>query len=430
MTINEKDYKKRLIEKKIEDYLSVFGAVSIEGPKWCGKTWTSLRHSKSEVFIDDNDVRELAKLDVKSIFNKDLKKKPQLIDEWHLVPTIWDAVRRECDKTTEKGNFIITGSTTLPTKIMKEKVHHSGAGRIGRLNMYTMSLYESGDSSGEVSLTKMLNNSQETINTGDVEILQLAKLLIRGGWPANIHVSEDKIGLIPKSYIDSILNIDMNEGEEKRRDKNKMRMLLKSLARNESSIVGNKTILKDIEDYENSTDLLSSRDTVTDYLDVLDRLHLIENQEAYSQNYRSPNRVGKSPKRHLTDPSLSCACLGLTPEKLLRDLNTFGFMFEALVERDLRVYMDYLDGSLYHFRDNVTGLEVDSILEFSDGEYAAVEIKLGYNQVEEAKKNLLNFYNNMIKKPSFMCIIVGKCPAVIKDKETGIYIVPITALRP
>lgn len=428
MNINEKNYKKRLIEKKLEDYLSVFGAVSIEGPKWCGKTWTSLRHSNSQVFMDDNNVRELAELDVKSIFNKDSDRKPLLIDEWNLVPSIWDAVRRECDKTTEKGNFIITGSTTLPNKIMKEKIHHSGAGRIGRLNMYTMSLYESGDSSGKASLSNMLNNTQETINTGDVEILHLAKLLIRGGWPANIDVNEDKIGLLPKSYIDSILNIDMNE--EKRRDKNKMKMLLKSLARNEASIVGTKTIIKDIEEYESGTELLSSRDTVLDYLDVLDRLHLIENQEAYGENYRSPNRVGKSPKRHLTDPSLSCACLGLTPEKLLNDLNTFGFMFEALVERDLRIYMNYLDGHLYHFRDNITGLEVDSILEFSDGEYAAVEIKLGYNQVEEAKKSLLTFYNNMIKKPSFMCIIVGKCPAVIKDKETGIYIVPITALKP
>ena len=170
-----------------------------------------------------------------------------------------------------------------------EKKLNSGAGRIGRLNMYTMSLYESGDSSGEASLTKMLNNTQETINTGSVEILQLAKLLIRGGWPANINVIENKIGLIPKSYIDSILNIDMNEGTEKRRDKNKMKMLLKSLARNEASIVGNKTIIKDIEEYENGTELLSSRDTVIDYLDVLDRLYLIENQEAYGENYRSPN---------------------------------------------------------------------------------------------------------------------------------------------
>ena len=430
MAIDKKEYKKRLIEKKLEDYLSVFGAVSIEGPKWCGKTWTSLMHSKSEIYMDDDDIREMAKIDVKSIFNNDIEKRPQLIDEWSLVPTIWDAVRRECDKTTEKGNFIITGSTTLPNKIMQEKVHHSGAGRIGRLNMYTMSLYESGDSSGKASLTKMLENKQETLNTGNVEILQIAKLLIRGGWPANINVDEDKIGLIPKSYIESILNIDMNEWEEKRRDKNKMRMLLKSLARNEASIVGNKTIIRDIEEYEDNTELLSSRDTIIDYLDVLDRLHLIENQEAYGENYRSPSRVGKSPKRHLTDPSLSCACLGLTPEKLLRDLNTFGFMFEALVERDLRIYMDYLDGHLYHFRDNVTGLEVDSILEFPDGEYGAVEIKLGYNQVEESKKSLLTFYNSMVKKPSFMCIIVGKCPAIIKDSETGIYIVPITALKP
>lgn len=430
MEINNNLYKKRLIEKKLKDYLSVFGAVSIEGPKWCGKTWTSLKHAKSEVYMDDDNVREMAKLDVKSIFNNDSKKKPQLIDEWHLVPTIWDAVRRECDKTTEKGNFIITGSTTLPNTVMKEKVHHSGAGRIGRLKMYTMSLYESGDSSGKASLTKMLNNTQQTMNTGDVEIIDLANLIVRGGWPANIDVRKDKIGLIPKSYIELILNIDMNEETDKRRDKNKMKMLLKSLARNESSIVGIKTILKDIEEYENGTDLLSSRDTLYEYLDVLDRLYLIENQEAYGENYRSPDRIGKSPKRHLTDPSLSCACLGLTPDKLLKDLNTFGFMFKALVERDLRVYMDYLDGHVYHFRDNVTGLEVDSIIEFSDGEYAAVEIKLGYNQVEEAKKSLLSFYSNMTKKPVFMCVIVGKCSAVMKDPETGIYIVPITALKP
>ena len=175
MAIDETKYRNRLIEKKLEDYLSVFGAVSIEGPKWCGKTWTSLKHAKSEIYVDDDDVREMAKIDVKSIFNKDLKKKPQLIDEWHLVPTIWDAVRRECDKTTEKGNFIITGSTTLPNKIMKEKVHHSGAGRIGRQNMYTMSLYESGDSTGEASLSNMLNHTQETFNTGNIEIQQLAK---------------------------------------------------------------------------------------------------------------------------------------------------------------------------------------------------------------------------------------------------------------
>ena len=178
-------------------------------------------------------------------------------------------------------------------------------------------------------------------------------------------------------------------------------MLLKSLARNESTIAGKKTILNDIEQCANEKEMIESRITVDDYLDVLNRLHITENQNAYSENYRSPSRLGKTVKRHFTDPSLACACLDLTKEKLINDPKTFGFMFEALVERDLRIYMDYLGGKLYHFRDNVTGLEADSILEFSDGEYAVAEIKLSYREVENAKKNLLSLYNNMIKKPKF-----------------------------
>lgn len=430
MQFQKKDYKKRLIDKKISDYLSVFGAVSIEGPKWCGKTWSSLQHSKSATFMDDEENKNLALIDVKAIFNKELEKRPQLIDEWHLVPTIWDAVRRECDKSVIRGNFILTGSTTLPSDTMKEKVHHSGVGRIGRIKMYTMSLFESGDSTGKASITDMLNGTQESMNNKEIELLDLAALIVRGGWPANINIDKDKIDIIPKSYIDSILNIDMNEESENRRDKNKMKMLLRSLARNETTIVGNKTLIKDIEEYETSDELLSSRDTIIEYLDILNRLHLIENQEAYSENYRSSERVGKTPKRHFTDPSLACACLELNPEKLLKDLKTFGFLFESLVERDLRIYMDYLNGHLYHFRDNVSGLEVDSILEFSDGEYAAVEIKLGFNQVEDAIKSLQKFSNNVLKKPKFMCVIVGKCNAILKDPKSGIYIVPITALKP
>ena len=209
-----------------------------------------------------------------------------------------------------------------------------------------------------------------------------------------------------------------------------MNMLLKSLARNESTIANKNTLLKDIEENAGQKECIESRTTIDDYLDVLNRLHIIENQDAYSENYRSPDRIGKSAKRHFTDPSLACACLDLTKDKLIDDLRTFGFMFEAIVERDLKIYMNYLDGKLFHFRDNVTGLEVDSILEFNDGEYAAVEIKLGYHQVEEAKKNLINFSNNMVKKPKFMCVIVGYTDVIAKDPETGIYIVPITALKP
>ena len=235
--------------------------------------------------------------------------------------------------------------------------------------------------------------------------------------------------LIPKSYIDSILNVELN-AEDKARDKNKMNMLLKSLARNESTTVSNKTIIKDIDEYESGNNILSSRTTLLDYLDFLERLHLIKNQESYSSNYRSPERVGKSVKRHFVDPSLACSLLNLNVDKLIGDLNTFGFLFEALVERDLRIYMDYLDGKIYHFRDNISGLEVDTILEFEDGEYAAVEIKLGYNEVDDAIKNLKEFYNKMVKKPKFMCVIVGVLEAAYKDPDTSIYVVPITALKP
>lgn len=429
MNIKNKEYLPRLIDEKIDNYLSVFGAVSIEGPKWCGKTWTSIKHSKSETYMDEEDVREMALVDAKTIFESDLNKRPQLIDEWHLVPEIWDAVRRECDKSPIHGNFILTGSTSLPKKIQNGKIKHSGTGRICRINMYPMSLYESGDSTGKASITAMYNGTQENTNNGNIEVDEIAQLIIRGGWPDNINTDKNKIGLIPKAYIKNVLETDINDNE-KQRDINKMRMLLRSLARNETAIISNKTLLKDIEEYETGNELLSSRDTVIDYLDVLDRLHITENQDAYSENYRSPERVGKSVKRHFTDPSLACACLDLTVDKLMKDFNTFGFMFEALVERDLRIYMDYLDGKLLQFRDNITGLEVDSILEFADGEYAAVEIKLGYNKVEEAKANLLKFYDNMIKKPKFMCIIVGKMQGIIRDPETGIYIVPITALKP
>ena len=426
MALTKKDYKSRLIDEKIDKYINVFGALCIEGPKWCGKTWTSLNHSESVAYLTEKDIRNLAETNPKYIFNK---LRPQLIDEWQRVPEIWDAVRHECDEDNEKGKFILTGSTTL-NKEESKKVFHSGAGRIARLKMYTMSLFETGDSSGDVSITDMLNSTVKCGYIKDIELEKLAEYIIRGGWPANNDKDIKDIGLIPKSYIESLLSKDINEDNGKQRDRNKMMMILRSLARNESTLVGSKTILKDIEDYESDDELVRSRTTIMDYIDCLDRLHLIENQDAFNLNYRSPDRVGKVPKRHFTDPSLACACLDLTVEKLLLDFNTFGLLFKALVERDLRIYMDFLDGKLYHFRDNISGDEVDSILEFSDGEYAAVEIKLTSKGIDSVKKSLTTFYNNAKKKPKFMCIIVGYYQAVVQDPETGIYIVPITALKP
>lgn len=425
MSLRKENYIDRLIDKKIEEYLSVFGAISIEGPKWCGKTWASLNHANSKVLLDDEETKEKAKLDLNLILNDE---KPELIDEWNLIPEVWDAVRRKCDDTTEKGNYILTCSTKLTDAEQKEKIHHSGAGRIGKLEMHTMSLYESGDSTGKVSIQDMLNNNVKNELNEKITLDELANLIIRGGWPSNIKNEGNKSNIIPKSYIEAILDKDIHD--DKKRDVNKMNMLLKSLARNESTVATKSTLLKYIEEKAGEKELIESRITMDDYLDVLSRLHIIDNQDAYSENYRSPDRIGKSAKRHFTDPSLACACLDLTKDKLINDLKTFGFMFEALVERDLKIYMDYLDGKLFHFRDNVTGLEVDSILEFNSGEYAAVEIKLGYHQVDEAKKSLIEFSNNMVKKPKFMCVIVGYTDVIAKDPETGIYIVPITALRP
>lgn len=423
MNYNEKEYLKRLVDKNIERYLEIFGAISVEGPKWCGKTWTASNHAKSFRYLDDENTKELALLDINLILNDDY---PELIDEWHLIPQIWDKVRRKCDEDSKKGKYILTCSTQLSDE-KKKNIFHSGAGRIGKINMYTMSLYESKDSSGVASLTDMLNGTQKNALVDKITIEDVARLIIRGGWPSNLKTKKENYGILPKSYIETILDKDMND--DKKRDRNKMRMLLQSLARNESTIVSNNTILNDI--YENNEDnTLENRITLTDYLDTLDRLNLIVNQEAYSINYRSKERLGKSPKRHLVDPSLACASLNLTVDKMINDLKTFGFLFESLVERDLRIYIEYLGGHLYHFRDNVSGLEVDSILEFENGEYAAVEIKLGINQIDEAKKTLLKFEENMIKKPKFMCIITSNSEAVVKDRETGIYILPITALKP
>ena len=424
MKFDKKNYLPRLADEKLEKYLRVFGAVSVEGPKWCGKTWTSSKYANSSIYLDEETTYEKASLNLEMVLNEE---KPELIDEWTKIPKVWDVVRRKCDSIGTPGNYILTCSTEL-SEMRKKEVFHSGAGRIGKLKMYPMSLYESKDSTGEASIMDMYNGVQKDVNVTVPSLEDIATLIIRGGWPSNLKVDKSLVGLIPNSYIEAILDKDIND--ERKRDKNKMKMLLKSLARNESTVVSNQTLLKDIDNYADENVILESRATIADYLDVLTRLYVIDLQESYSANYRSPERIVKSAKRHFIDPSLACSILELDEEKLMNDLNTFGFMFESLVERDLKIYANYLDGHLYHFRDNVSGLEVDSILEFKGGEYAAIEIKLGNNKVEEAKANLIKFANSMVKKPKFMCVITANSTYVGYDKENEIYVLPITALKP
>lgn len=423
MTLKKEGYKERLIDKKIEECLKIFGAVSIVGPKYCGKTWTSLAHSKSVKYINSNDKKlyTLAQMDVNQIL---VGEYPILIDEWQLIPSIWDCVRRKCDEDKIKGKFILTGSATEK----ENTIDHSGAGRICKLDMGTMSLFESGESDGYVSLNDLFKNIEFKGHlTKELSLEDIANLIMRGGWPDNMENTPKESQLIVKSYIKDILDKDINEIDGVKRDRNKMEMLLKSLARNESSLASNETLIKDV--IENEYDSIN-KETVGEYLNVLDKLYLIQNQQAFNPNVRSRENVGKTAKRHFTDPSIVCGLLNLNYDKMISDLNTFGFLFESLVERDLRIYSKYNNGELRHFRNNVSGLEIDSIVINEEGEYGAIEIKLGSNQIEEAKTNLLKFYEKVDKKPKFMCIICGLWNNVMKDPDTGIYIIPINALKP
>lgn len=287
MNLKPDNYKPRLIDKKIDDLLQVCGAVSIEGPKWCGKTFTSLNHAASAINMDDEETRRRFKLNSELVLNE---QKPELIDKWSREPTIWDKIRRKCDLLETKGNYILSCSTSLKDR---KEIFHSGAGRIARLKMNTMSLFESGDSSGDISIMDMFNGKNIVKNVKKTSLEELANLIVRGGSPANINIASDKSGLMPKYYINSILEKDIFE--IKNIDSIKMNMLLKSLARNESTTISNNKLIKDISENE---DLKVDKRTISDYLDILDKLNLLNNQPAYSLNYRSPDRIGKNIKRH------------------------------------------------------------------------------------------------------------------------------------
>ncbi len=423
--INEK-YRPRLIDAKIKEYLQAFGAVCVEGAKWCGKTWTSAYHSNSEILIGspDNNFqnRKLAELSPGLVLEGDT---PRLIDEWQEVPPLWDAVRYEVDKRAEKGQFILTGSATPNHK----GIMHSGAGRIAKIRMRPMSLFESGDSSGTVSLKSLLDGSMKQSITGEVDLKKLLELIVRGGWPGNLDVPIKQAALLPLEYLNAVIDDDTFRIDGIKRDTKKMRLLLRSLARNESTTVTNKKLKNDIKDIDDE-DL--NIDTVTDYLDIFKRLFLTDNQPPFSSNIRSSVRIKQAEKRHFVDPSLACALLGATPERLLGDLETAGFMFEALCERDLRIYAEANDAKLFHYQD-YAGKEIDAVVEFSDGEWLAFEIKLGANQIDAAAESLIAIRDSIAKErdgvpPKALCVICGMSNAAYQRPD-GVYVVPITALR-
>ncbi len=419
-------YKPRIIDKQVEKYLSAFGAVCIEGPKWCGKTWTSSYHCNSEICIGDSkgnfQNRRLAEMSPDIVLEGE---SPRLIDEWQECPSLWDAVRNTVDKRAKKGQFVLTGSSTPKRK----GILHSGAGRIGRLRMRPMSLYESGNSSGVISLKDLCNDNLKPAMTGEVDLKKLAEHIVRGGWPGNINTPIEQAMLLPIEYLNAIIEDDAFRVDEIKRDKTKMRLLLRSLARNESTTVTNKTLKNDIKEKDDND---IDTDTVASYLDLFNRLFLLDNQEPFSTRVRSSVRVKQAEKRHFSDPSLAYALLKLTPSRLINDLNTFGFLFEALVERDLKIYAESFGGKLYHYQD-YAGKEIDAVIELEDGNWAAFEIKLGANQIEAAAHDLVALRDAIANEkegvpPKVLCVICGMSNAAYQRND-GVYVVPITALK-
>lgn len=420
-----KEYKKRIVDTKIQSYLELFGAILIEGPKWCGKTWTSKYNSNSEFLVaspsGNFNNKKLALINPELALNG---KIPRLIDEWQEVPSLLDAVRGRIDESSTKGQFILTGSAS----INKDNYIHSGTGRIARLRMRPMTLYESNKSSGLISLYDICYKNASDVYTGEVNLDSLIEYILVGGWPSSINLNSVNGITVAREYINSVINEEIFKVDKVKRDKHKVELLLRSLARNESNSVTNSTLRKDIR--EKDLDDVNI-DTISDYLNLLNNIYLTENIPPFSDKIRSSLRVKQSEKRHFVDPSIPSALLNLTRNKLINDLELLGFLFESLVERDLLTYVDAFNAKLYHYQDYKNN-EMDAIIELEDGSWCGVEIKLGANQIEEAAHNLVKINNTIIAEggqgAKSLIVICGLTNASYMRPD-GVYVVPITALK-
>ena len=423
MALTEQGYKPRLIDKKIARYLDLFGAVSIEGPKWCGKTWSALNHANSVVYIMDPENnyanRESARLNPASILGGD---NPLLVDEWQEVPGIWDAVRFAADREKKKGLYILTGSVTP-----KENTYiHSGAGRIGKIRMRTMSLFESGVSSGAASLSGLFEGNE--IKTGASRLTQekIIDIAIRGGWPENLDVPIDDAGVLPEQYIVALAETDVTNADNVKRNPDLALHLLASVARTNATPASLNTIVADVQARFGDV----ARQTVAEYLSVLMRLHVIEEIPQWFPELRDKLRLRKTPKRMLADPSIAVSALKARPGELSRDPRTLGGVFENLCIRDLLVYAEVVGAKLSHYHD-ASGLEVDVIIELGT-QWAAVEIKMGSHRVDEGAAGLKRLRDKLMSKgagePAFLCVVTGGGP--LHTRDDGVFVIPIDCLKP
>lgn len=420
-------YKQRIADRILERKVLGKGAVLIEGPKWCGKTTTAKQLAKSVLDLGDSAVLKqssgLIEISPKTLLDGDT---PRLIDEWQALPPIWDSIRSEVDRRGEPSQFILTGSSVLPEA---DETVHSGTGRFATIKMRPMSLYESGESTGTVSLKDLFEGKSIEVQQNELDVEEIAFLTCRGGWPWATIISKEVALDQAFDYVDSVIQRDIQRVDKVKRSAERAKLLLRSYARNISQQVSYGTIKKDMLSNDAST---LDEDTVADYIKALKKLFVIEDLAAWNPNIRSKAAIRTSDTRHFVDPSIGTAILGLGPKDLINDLKSFGFFFEDMAVRDLRVYAEALDGELYHYRDS-SGLECDTVLHRRNGSYALMEVKLGGEQnIEDGAKSMLALAENIdtdkMPAPSFMAVIVGVGQYAYQRKD-GVYVIPIGCLK-
>ena len=423
-----KQYKNRVIDRLLADKLEAMGAVLIEGPKYCGKTTTGEQQARSVLYMADPEIKDrnltMASTNIKRLLAGDT---PRLIDEWQIAPKLWDAIRFEVDHRGEDGQFMLTGSAAPAST---SEIFHSGTGRFGWIKMRTMSLWESGDSTGDVSLGGLFSSENEVDGTSNLDIRRIAFLVCRGGWPkASLKTNESAALIEAREYVESVCRNDISRVDDVQRNAELARRLMRSYSRHQGAQVSVATILADIKSNEASD---TTEATVASYINALKRIFVIEDMAAWNPNLRSKTAIRSSDTRYFTDPSIAAASLGLGPDDLLDDPNTFGLLFETMAVRDLRVYAEALDGQVYHYRDK-NGLECDAIVHLRNGRYGLIEIKLGGDNLIEAgattlKKLASKIDTDKMKSPSFMMVLTAIGEYAYRRLD-GVLVVPIGCLK-
>lgn len=434
-------YKNRVADRLLAEKLEAFGAVLIEGPKYCGKTTLASQQAGSILSMADTDTLgqnlALARTNISRLLAGET---PRLIDEWQIAPQFWDAVRNEVDKRNEDGQFMLTGSAVPPKPkkdengniIEEENIHHTGTGRISRLRLRTMSLWESEDSTGDVSLEELFINPDTVDGVSNIDLDRLAYLTCRGGWPKAVLKKSEKAALAQAfDYYDSVVSNDIKRVDDIDRDEELTKRIMRSYARNQGTQATVGTILADIK---SNGDERMSDSTVYSYIKALKEIFVIEDSIAWNPNLRSKTAIRTSDTRYFIDPSIATAALGMGPKDLINDMATFGFIFETLAIRDLRVYADALDGKVYHYRDK-NNLECDAVIHLRNGSYGLVEVKIGGTEpIREGAESLKTLSSKIdstrMKTPSFMMVLTGIGNFAYKRPEDGVLVVPIGCLKP